>query len=240
MKRRYLAAAIALAGCIVALSRGCRESTPPLPEPTPRPAGKSTPVPAGQPKYNLNAPILPNPKLTPGDALDVTPRDFCTPGYSQKVRDVPESVKRKVYELYGIKNRQPAEYEIDHLIPLQLGGSNSIRNLWPHSRHLPNWHARMKTEVGQEMYRRVCRGELDYKVAQREIAHNWIAAYKKYMQSEPLSSLNSSNERVWVNLNSGKYFRRGDRNYGKTKRGKYMAEAQARKAGYDEAYRSDR
>src|SRR5689334_19550217 len=69
--------------------------------------------------------FLPNSNMTPGDALDVTPDDICTPGYSKKVRDVPESVKRQVYETYGIASHQPREYEVDHLISLELGGSNS-------------------------------------------------------------------------------------------------------------------
>jgi hypothetical protein len=38
----------------------------------------------GQPE-----PILPDPKLTPGDTFDVTADDVCVPGYAKKVRDVP-------------------------------------------------------------------------------------------------------------------------------------------------------
>ena len=41
-------------------------------------------LPAGQP-----TPILPDPKLTPGDTFDVTAQDVCVPGYAKKVRDVP-------------------------------------------------------------------------------------------------------------------------------------------------------
>ena len=37
---------------------------------------------------------------------------------------------------------------------------------------------------------------------------------------------------VWVNLDSGVYHREGDRWYGKTKKGKFMSEADAQKAGY--------
>jgi hypothetical protein len=36
---------------------------------------------------------------------------------------------------------------------------------------------------------------------------------------------------VWVNLNSGVYHKGGDK-YGLTKRGKFMAEVEAKKAGY--------
>jgi hypothetical protein len=34
-------------------------------------------------------PLLPNPKLTPGDVFDVTAQDICVPGYARKVRAVP-------------------------------------------------------------------------------------------------------------------------------------------------------
>src|SRR5271165_1678059 len=70
-------------------------------------------------------PILPDPNLTPGSTFDVTAQDVCTPGYAKKVRDVPAEMKREVYREYGIISHGPGDYEIDHLIPLELGGSNS-------------------------------------------------------------------------------------------------------------------
>jgi hypothetical protein len=79
----------------------------------------------------VSPPILPDPVLTPGDALDVTVKDICTPGYTKKVRDVPESVKREVYAEYGITSHKPYEYEIDHLKSLELGESSAKKNLWP-------------------------------------------------------------------------------------------------------------
>ena len=42
---------------------------------------------------------------------------------------------------------------------------------------------------------------------------------------------------VWVNTGSGIFFREGDQWYGKTKEGKFMTEADAKKAGYREAKR---
>jgi len=42
-------------------------------------------------------------------------------------RNVPESEKRQVYAEYGIRSHASGQYEVDHLIPLELGGSNSIR-----------------------------------------------------------------------------------------------------------------
>ena|SRR6516164_7291952 len=47
-------------------------------------------------------PILPDPKLTPGDTFDVTAQDVCVPGYAKKVRAVPGWLKRQAYAEYGI------------------------------------------------------------------------------------------------------------------------------------------
>ena len=76
-------------------------------------------------------PIVPDPKLTPGGTFDVSVRDICVPGYTKKVRSVPAEMKGEVYEEYGVTSHNPGDYEVDHLIPLELGGSNSIKNLWP-------------------------------------------------------------------------------------------------------------
>jgi hypothetical protein len=47
-------------------------------------------------------PILPDPKLTPGDTFDVTTQDVCVPGYAKKVRAVPAWLKRQAYAEYKI------------------------------------------------------------------------------------------------------------------------------------------
>ena len=71
-------------------------------------------------------PLLPDPKLTPGDVFEVTLQDICIPGYSKKVRAVPRSLRKQAYAKYGITSANEGDYQMDHLIPLCLGGSNSI------------------------------------------------------------------------------------------------------------------
>src|SRR5438874_585537 len=59
---------------------------------------------------------LPDKNCSPGAAIvGVTKDQVCTPGYSQSVRNVPESEKNQVYEEYGIYSHQTGEYEVDHL-----------------------------------------------------------------------------------------------------------------------------
>jgi hypothetical protein len=203
------------------------------------------------------APIRPDPKLTPGATFDVTLQDISEPGYSKKVRNVTAEVKREVYAEYGITEHQPGEYEVDHLIPLSIGGSNSIKNLWPES-YRTVWNAHVKDRLEDRLHALVVSRKLDLKTAQREIATDWIAAYKKYIDPSPDSghhlryaraadvngsappdsrgeaaaSSESSATKVWVNTTSGKYFRPGQQWYGKTKRGEYMSEAEAIRKGY--------
>jgi hypothetical protein len=74
---------------------------------------------------------LPNPRLTPGDTLDVTKADICARGYTKLVRDVPAAVKREAYAKYGLSKKKGKCCEVDHLIPLEFGGSNRLKNLWP-------------------------------------------------------------------------------------------------------------
>jgi hypothetical protein len=125
---------------------------------------------------------LPDAKLTPGATLEVTKDDVCIPGYTKNVRNVPVSVKRRVYEEYGVKY-VPRAYEVDHLISLELGGSNSIRNLWPESYGLL-WNAHVKDSLEDRLHRLVCDGSITLEAAQQLIATNWIEAYQRYFHTD--------------------------------------------------------
>ena len=124
----------------------------------------------------------PDPNLTPGAALEVTKDDVCTVGYTKNVRNVPVAVKRRVYEEYGIEY-VPRAYEVDHLIALELGGSNSIRNLWPESYSLM-WNAHVKDALEGRLHRFVCDGSISLETAQKAIAKNWIDAYQRYFHTD--------------------------------------------------------
>jgi hypothetical protein len=67
-------------------------------------------------------------------------------------------------------------YELDHLIPLELGGApRSPMNLWPEP-----WNgddgAKTKDQIENELHSRVCAGLIPLKVAQQRIAANWRTA----------------------------------------------------------------
>jgi hypothetical protein len=134
--------------------------------------------------HNMNAPTLPVHSLTPGAILTTDTRKVCVPGYSKSVRNVPVSEKKQVYAEYKIAYVPGTrEYEVDHLISLELGGSNGIKNLWPESYFTNVWNAHVKDQLENELHRRVClpvsnKQHIDLPTAQRLISTDWISAYQ--------------------------------------------------------------
>ena len=135
--------------------------------------------------YNLQAPLVPDPKLSPGDVLTSDPKIVCVSGYTKTVRNVPQALKEQVYREYGITSRQSGEYEIDHLISLELGGSNSIRNLFPESFKTMPLNAHVKDALENRLHDLACSGKITLAEAQQAIASNWTAAYVKYLGPLP-------------------------------------------------------
>ncbi|HKA18640.1 MAG TPA: HNH endonuclease [Blastocatellia bacterium] len=123
---------------------------------------------------------LPNPNLTPGATLKLTKDDLCGPNRKEVEGNIPISLKTKVFELYKIRTEATEPHNIDHLIPVSLGGSNDIANLWPQPLS-GEWNYNKKNELERRLRRMVCGGELELATAQREISTDWVSAYKKYI-----------------------------------------------------------
>ena len=121
---------------------------------------------------------LPDRHCTPGARFSrVTADDVCTPGYSGRVRNVSEKTKRLVYRRYGILRHHRGQYEVDHLIPLELGGSNAIKNLFPEAANpRPGFH--QKDRLENRLHSKVCAGTLTLREAQRQFVLNWLNAYR--------------------------------------------------------------
>jgi hypothetical protein len=140
---------------------------------------------AGSAHYEHSGPaLLPDPRVTPGDAVTTDAQTVCVPGYARRERNVPPEVKREVYRDYGVHpatqtrngKRVRTCCEVDHLISLELGGSNDIKNLWPQP-YLPRPGARQKDVLENWLHQRVCSGKMSIADAQRSISRDWYAAY---------------------------------------------------------------
>jgi hypothetical protein len=121
----------------------------------------------------------PDPACTPGAVFStVTVVQICTPGYARSVRDVSVDEKRQVYTEYGLSYPQaPGAYEADHLVSLELGGSNDIANLWPEA-VAPASGFHQKDAVEDWLHDQVCAGTIDLASAQQAIASDWISVWE--------------------------------------------------------------
>jgi hypothetical protein len=100
--------------------------------------------------------------------------DICVPGYSANVRDVTQKTKEEVYARYGVMMRVAGEWEMDHIIPLAIGGDNDPKNLYPQPL-LPKPGFRNKDVCENCFKRMVCAGQLNLTDAQNIMANNWTA-----------------------------------------------------------------
>ena len=99
-------------------------------------------------------PGRPDPALTPGAVLPVTAAQVCTKGYATKVRSVPPSRARAVFAAYHVPYSERGKGELDHLVSLELGGSNDATNLWPQFGKRPN----PKDGLENRLHADVCAG----------------------------------------------------------------------------------
>jgi hypothetical protein len=121
---------------------------------------------------------LPDHACTPGSVFDnASTSTICVSGYTKTVRNVPVRVKKQVYANYGIPYPEPSgSYELDHLISLELGGDNSVANLFPEAASpAPGFHE--KDIVENYLHEKVCSGGISLPAAQKQIADNWLAVY---------------------------------------------------------------
>ncbi len=133
-------------------------------------------------------PLKPNARLTPGATLAMSREEICAVPDADESRLVPAALAGQVFHIYGVR-ATPRRYEVDYLIAPALGGATDLRNLWPQPYHEGVWNAGVKDALEDQLRRLVCAGTVDLPTAQHEIAADWIAAYRKYFQTEvPLAA----------------------------------------------------
>lgn len=129
---------------------------------------------------------LPDPALTPGAVTDVAQATLCQIGYAASVRHYDRNLRNKVFAAYGYVDVDRRAFEVDHLIPISLGGApDDLKNPWPESRVIEPWGAEVKDTLEDVLHRQVCDGRIPLKEAQDAIRTNWIKAYLEYIGPEP-------------------------------------------------------
>jgi hypothetical protein len=111
--------------------------------------------------------LLPNPKLTPGR---IAKRDKDRGGVTLKM-------ERKVFARYRLPWTRRAEFKIDHLIPVELGGADTVDNLWPQSVRTKPYGADRKELLTEVLLERIARKQITLEQAQEQIRKDWIDAF---------------------------------------------------------------
>jgi hypothetical protein len=130
-------------------------------------------------QYRHNGPVVLNDlTVTPGQIDPTHDRAFlCSPAFrTGSIRNVTKSTKWKVCDEYGIARKEcnKVNVEIDHLVPLEDGGTNDISNLWAQPR-LPRPAALDKDILENKIKREVCAGRMDLPTAQHRLMNDWYA-----------------------------------------------------------------
>jgi len=123
--------------------------------------------------------VLPNPSLTPGLAAN-----DANCGHARPRPSLPHGLRDKILRSYGLPPGTHTDYEIDHLIPRCLGGSDDQTNLWPEPRRSiePTWNAEAKDRLEHMVCEMVCDKQLDLATIRRAISKDWICAYHQYYE----------------------------------------------------------
>lgn len=92
-----------------------------------------------------------------------------------------QGIEKDQLKAYGYSDETLSHYQMDHLIPLSLGGHpTDTRNIWP-QQLIAQWSARRKDFLEEKLHEKVCKGELTLDDARKQIQTNWIEAYERYI-----------------------------------------------------------
>ena len=111
--------------------------------------------------------LVPNRKLTPGK---IAKRD-------KDRRGVTLAMEQKVFGRYRLPWTRRGEFKIDHLIPAELGGADTIENLWPQSVRTKPYGADRKELLTEVLVQRIAKKQITLEQAQEQISRDWIDAF---------------------------------------------------------------
>jgi hypothetical protein len=102
----------------------------------------------------------------------MTKEKLCASGYTTSTYRATSSqiYSAKVHDILPAYGMTTFHGEIDHLISLELGGSNDESNLWPEAGRIPN----EKDGIENILHAKVCAGKISLSEAQAEIAQDWL------------------------------------------------------------------
>ena len=132
-------------------------------------------------------PAVPAEALNPDVRQETIQQTICVPGYAASVRpstSYTTGVKAKLLRERGQDLSAASTYELDHKVPLALGGHpRNLRNL-----ELQPWEgetgAKRKDRLERRLQVLVCGGKVGLRAAQQAMYFDWQAAYREYLISQ--------------------------------------------------------
>ena len=111
--------------------------------------------------------LVPNPKLTPGRVAR-----------TEKERaGITLQLEQKVFARYRLPWERRIQFKIDRLIPAELGGADTLDNLWPQSVRARPYGSDRKELLTEVLLKKIRDGKLTIAQAQEAISRDWIDAF---------------------------------------------------------------
>jgi hypothetical protein len=122
---------------------------------------------------------LPDSRKSPGDTATSKREQVCASDFAASIKPVPGWASNRALAGYGIRP-ETFSSELDHVVPLVLGGSNSPDNLYPFH---PNGAFTLvaKQTLAAKLRDLVCAGNMSLKEAQNAFRKDWTKEYQRLM-----------------------------------------------------------
>ena len=164
------------AAALLALACGC--TTVPVPV-------QERGVPSSVDARSIRSPLTEPPGALSADVTQASiSTTICTPGWTATVRPATsytQGVKSKFLKEAGLDPDRAVDYELDHFVPLALGGHpRSLDNLWLQPWD-GEWNAHVKDRLERRLQVMVCERRLTLRAAQAAVERNWKRAFRRYV-----------------------------------------------------------
>ena len=137
----------------------------------------AAPMPSGA-SFHVDDASLPDPARTPGDGFgNAKAETLCNDVSKGSVRVPSRALCDGAFADYGIPPAYRFQYACRFLVPVEIGGASTPRNVWPQ----PVAEAAAKDALDREIRTQVCGQRVAPRAAQSEIAADWVKAYRHYL-----------------------------------------------------------
>ena len=126
--------------------------------------------------------VIPDPTITPGVVRTTDAFAVCERG-TKELRRASRARTELIMRAHDVSMTDRGDYQIDHLIPLGIGGADDNANLWPQPRKTieTEWTAERKDALEHKLRVMVCKGQIEITDAQTAFAQDWTAAWTVYI-----------------------------------------------------------